>query len=77
LRSARARCDQFTTMRSPLPDLARESLAGDHAAGVDILYPLTNLVEYKEPLDDLIEGGVIGQAFDGLDGFFMRQAGNS
>ena len=52
--------NQFTTMRSPLLDLARESLAGDHAAGVDILYPLANLVEYKEPIDDLIEGDSSG-----------------
>src|SRR6266404_1773170 len=62
-------------MRSPLLDLARESLAGDHAAGVDILYPLMNLVEYKEPIDDLIEGGVIGQAFDGLDGLLFGGVG--
>ena len=72
---AERRCDQFTTMRSPLLDLARESLAGDHAAGVDILYPLMNLVEYKEPIDDLIEGGVIGQAFDGLDGLLFSGVG--
>jgi hypothetical protein len=44
--SEQARCDQFTTMRSPLLDFARESLAGAQAAGVYILYPLMNLVEY-------------------------------
>jgi hypothetical protein len=53
------------------PNLARASLAGDHAAGVDIPYPLMNLVEYKEPIDDLIEWGVIGQPLDGLDGLLF------
>jgi len=62
-------------MRLPLLDLARKILAGDYAAGVDILHPVTNLVEYKEPIDDLIEGGVIGQAFDGLDCLLLSGVG--
>jgi len=75
LRSARARSVQITIRASPLLDLARELLARNTAAGFDVLHALADLVEYVEPIDDLIHRHVVGQLLDHLDGVLLVSAG--
>ena len=61
--------------RLPGFDLAGEFLVRHGAASVDIQQTLLNLIEYVEPIDDLIKGHIIGQALDGVDGVLLRGVG--
>ena len=56
---------------SPAFDLPSEFLGGDGAAGVDVLEALLDLSERVEPIDDLIEGNVVGEPFDGVESFLL------
>jgi len=75
LRSARARSVQITIRASPLLDLVCELLARDPAAGFDVLHALADLVEYVEPIDDLIHRHVVGELLDHLDGVLLVSVG--
>jgi hypothetical protein len=45
-----------------------ELLGWDDAPGVDALQALLDLVQHVEAIDDLIEGCIVWQPFDGADG---------
>ena len=56
---------------SPGFDLAGEFVGGDGAIGVDVLDTLLDFAEHVEPVNNLIEGHVVGKPLDGVQGVLL------